>query len=115
GLLLDQALFGSSTPAPIESESFAQLRSAINDKSWVHQQDYRMLNGWYVYGGRRTWDKETFPREYAKIRAMAAVRDRRVWDIAQGKSPGPPDDITTGELFVPETRFGNPGQAYSEP
>ena len=46
-----------------------------------------MLNGWYVYGGRRTWDTETFPREYVKIRAMAAVRDRYVWDIAQGKSP----------------------------
>ncbi len=51
-----------------------------------------MLNGWYVYGGRRTWDTETFPREYKKIRAMAAVRDRYVWDLAQGKSPAPPDD-----------------------
>ncbi len=115
GLLLDQALFGISTPADVESESFEQLRSAINEKSWVHQQDYRMLNGWYVYGGRRTWDTETFPREYAKIRAMAAVRDRWVWDLAQGKSPGPPDDSDTGELYVPATRFGNPSQDYSEP
>lgn len=115
GLLLDQALFGIAAPADVESESFELLRSAINDKSWVHQQDYRMLNGWYVYGGRRTWDTETFPREYAKIRAMAAVRDRRVWDLAQGKSPGPPDDSQTGELYVPATRFGNPSQDYSEP
>ena len=60
----------------------------MNDKSWVHLQDYRMLNGWYVYGGRRTWDTETFPREYKKIRAMAAVRDRYVWDLAQGKVAG---------------------------
>ena len=44
-----------------------------------------MLNGWYVYGGRRTWDTETFPREYKKIRAMADVRDRYIWDLAQGK------------------------------
>ncbi|HEY2252339.1 MAG TPA: PVC-type heme-binding CxxCH protein, partial [Planctomycetaceae bacterium] len=85
------------------------------DKSWVHLQDYRMLNGWYVYGGRRTWDTQTFPREIAKVRAMAAVRDREVWDIAQGKNPGPPDDSNTGELIVPETRFGNPAQHYSEP
>ncbi|TWU30394.1 PVC-type heme-binding CxxCH protein [Bythopirellula polymerisocia] len=115
GLLLDRALFGDSNSAHIDSESFSQLRDAINDKSWVHQQDYRMLNGWYVYGGRRTWDKETFPREYAKIRAMAAVRDQRIWDIAQGQSPGPPDDSATGELYVPDTRFGNPRQDYSEP
>ena len=46
-----------------------------------------MLNGWYVYGGRRTFDTETFPREYAKLRAMAAVRDRYIWDIAAGKRP----------------------------
>jgi putative heme-binding domain-containing protein len=114
-LLLDQRLFGGESLANLDSESFRQLRSAVNEKSWIHLQDYRMLNGWYVYGGRRTWDTETFPREYQKIRAMAAVRDRYVWDLAQGKSPGPPDDSKTGELYVPETRFGNPRQDYSEP
>ncbi|MEX0614194.1 MAG: PVC-type heme-binding CxxCH protein, partial [Pirellulales bacterium] len=114
-LLLDHALFGGKTPAQIGSATFEQLRAAVNDKSWIHLQDYRMLNGWYVYGGRRTWDTETFPREYLKIRAMAAVRDRYVWDLAQGKSPPPPDDSKTGELFVPPTRFGNPQQDYSEP
>jgi putative membrane-bound dehydrogenase-like protein len=114
-LVLDRALFGDESVASLESEAFQKLRAAVNDKSWVHAQDYRMLNGWYVYGGRRTWDTETFPLEYKKIRAMAAVRDRYVWDIAQGKSPGPPDDSSTGELYVPPTRFGNPEQDYSEP
>jgi hypothetical protein len=79
----------------------------VNDKSWIHLQDYRMVNGWYVYGGRRTYDTETFPREYVKLRNMASVRDRYVWDIAAGKPVPPrPDDSVTGELFVPETRFG---------
>ncbi len=114
-LLIDRALFGDSTPANFESQSFEELRAAVIDKSWVHLQDYRMLNGWYVYGGRRTWDTETFPREFQKIRAMAALRDRYVWDLAQGKKPAPPDDSATGELFVPPTRFGNPQQDYSEP
>lgn len=113
-LLLDSALFGGESPARIDSQQFERLRSAVNDKSWVHQQDYRMLNGWYVYGGRRTWDTETFPLEYRKIRAMAAVRDRVVWELARGKNPGPPDDSQTGELIVPPTRFGNPEQDYSE-
>lgn len=111
---LFRSLFGAAQNK-LDLRVFEKLRNAVNDKSWVHMQDYRMLNGWYVYGGRRTWDTETFPKEYAKIRAMAAIRDRYVWDIAQGKSvPETPDDSSTGELFVPQTRFGEPRQKYSE-
>ena len=74
-----------------------------------------MVNGWYVYGGRRTWDTETFPREYLKLRAMVAVRDAYVHDLAAGRPVPPvPDDSGTGELFEPTTRFGEPRQAYSE-
>ncbi len=113
--LLDQALFGSPNPALEKTAQFEKVRAAVNDKSWVHMQDYRMLNGWYVYGGRRTYDTETFPREFIKIRNMAAVRDRYVWAIAQGKPvPDKPDDSHTGELIVPPTRFGDPRQKYSE-
>lgn len=114
-VLLDKALFGSPNPATEKTAQFEKLRAAVNDKSWVHLQDYRMLNGWYVYGGRRTWDTETFPREYLKIRNMAAVRDRYAWDIAQGKEvAAKPDDSKTGELHTPPTRFGEPRQNYSE-
>jgi putative heme-binding domain-containing protein len=112
---LDRAAFLTDSPSVPGSSAYEELRTAINDKSWVHLQDYRMLNGWYVYGGRRTWDTETFPREYVKIRNMVAVRDRRVWELAQGKKlSGPPDDSQTGDLFVPETRFGIERQKYSE-
>lgn len=112
--LLHEALFSGQVPSP-QADGFEQLREAVNDKSWVHSQDYRMVNGWYVYGGRRTWDTETFPREFLKIRNMAAVRDRYIWDIAQGKPVSAvPDDSQTGDLFVPETRFGQKSQSYSE-
>jgi len=115
GQILDSGLFNSSNPAISNTSMLETLRKAINDKSWVHLQDYRMLNGWYVYGGRRTFDTETFPREYMKIRNMAAVRDRLVWDIAQGKKVSDKiDDSKTGELFNPPTRFGEPRQKYSE-
>ncbi|HEY1186126.1 MAG TPA: PVC-type heme-binding CxxCH protein, partial [Gemmata sp.] len=115
GVLLDVALFGGENPAKLGTSDFEKLRAAVNDKSWVHEQDYRMVNGWYVYGGRRTFDTETFPREYVKIRNMAAVRDRYVWDIAQGKKVAEkPDDSKTGDLFTPPTRFGEPRQKYSE-
>lgn len=111
--VLDRALFLSPGQAKPGAD-FDRLRAACADKAWVHAQDYRMLNGWYVYGGRRTHDTQTFPLEYAKIRAMAAVRDRYVWDIAQGKPvPEKPDDSQTGELFVPKTMFGT--QPKKEP
>ncbi len=74
-----------------------------------------MLNGWYVYGGRRTFDTETFPREYIKIRKMAEVRDRIHLGSGSGQTcADKPDDAETGELFVPQTRFGEPRQDYSE-
>ena len=113
--VLDKALFATAHPSGGSSDKVEKLRAAVNDKSWVHMQDYRMLNGWYVYGGRRTWDTETFPREYVRIRNMTTVRDAYVWDIAQGKSvPAKPDDSQTGELYRPATRFGEPRQKYSE-
>ena len=110
-LILDRALFGGTRSGNLEDEAFHKLLAAVNDKSWIHLQDYRMLDGWYVYGGRRTWDTETFPREYKKIREMANVRDRYIWDIAQGKNSSPPDDSKTGEPFVLPTRFGNPDKS----
>jgi putative heme-binding domain-containing protein len=107
---LAQSLGGDDrAPAALD----ARLLAAIADKEWVHANDYRMLNGWYVYGGRRTHDTATFPAEYKKIRAMAAARDRHIWALAQGKDSAGPDDAATGELVVPKTMFG--ANAYSEP
>jgi len=112
--ILETGLFGKPTGSA-SKELFAKVKAAVVDKSWVHSQDYRMLNGWYVYGGRRTWDHETFPNEYIKIRQMAALRDAFIWDLAAGKTPAPIDDEKTNPVVVPETRFGDPRQKYSEP
>ena len=112
---IDHALFPTSNPAPIGSPEFERLRAAVNDKSFVHWNDYRMVNGWYVYGGRRApYDTETFPAEYRKLRRMATVRDRYIWDLAQGKLvSNAPDDSETGDLAPPKTAFGT--KSYSEP
>jgi putative heme-binding domain-containing protein len=109
---LDEALFGT-THLEMSGEFFDRVRAAVNDKSWHHLQDYRMLNGWYVYGGRRTWDTKTFPAEYQKIRNMVAVRDRYVWDLANNRPvPKRPDDSQTGEVLVPKTMFGTRDDAF---
>lgn len=110
---LDQQLFSTIHPTGMDVSTFHDIREAVNDKSWFHLQDYRMLNGWYVYGGRRTWDKETFPGEYQKIRKMVAVRDQYIWDMAAGKQvPDEPDDSQTGEVFIPATMFGSRDEAF---
>ena len=109
--ILADALFGPGEPA-LEPAAFEALRSMVVEKAWIHRQDHRMLNGWYVYGGRNTWDKDTFPKEFEKIRAMVRERDRVCWALAEGGTASP-DDSKTGDLFVPPTNFGN--VAYSEP
>jgi putative heme-binding domain-containing protein len=110
---LDQKLFKTPHPTGSEVTVFQQVREVVNGKSWLHLQDYRMLNGWYVYGGRRTWDTETFPGEFQKIRRMVEVRDRYVWDMVQGKPvPPEPDDSQTGEVYIPETMFGTRDDAF---
>ncbi|MCA9129914.1 MAG: ThuA domain-containing protein [Planctomycetales bacterium] len=112
---LDTQLFATPHPTGMDVSTFHQLRAAVNDKSWFHLQDYRMLNGWYVYGGRRTWDTETFPGEYQKIRKMVEVRDQYIWDMAAGKDvPEAPDDSKTGEVYIPETMFGTRDDSFRE-
>ncbi len=112
---LDQQIFDTPHPIGMEVSKFHRIREVVNDKSWLHLQDYRMLNGWYVYGGRRTWDTETFPGEYQKIRKMVAVRDQYIWDLAAGKPvPEKPDDSKTGEVFIPQTMFGSRDEKFRE-
>ncbi len=116
---LDRQLFGNAASVDTNSELYQSVRKWVNDKSWLHLQDYRMLNGWYVYGGRRTWDTETFPTEYRKIRNMVAVRDQYLWDLAAGRDvPAVPDDSATGSVVVPPTMFGTRDEnfrKYREP
>jgi putative heme-binding domain-containing protein len=115
--LLDGGLAGTEAvsypPGATASEQFERLKKAVVDLQWNHQQDYRMLNGWYVYGTRsRPLDTNTFRPEYAKIRKMCAERDKVVWALAQGKEPPTPDD-SDPKLEVPPTAFGT--KQYSEP
>jgi putative heme-binding domain-containing protein len=110
---LDRQLFDTEHPTGMDVSKFQDVRRWVNDKAWLHLQDYRMLNGWYVYGGRRTWDTETFPKEYKKIRKMVAVRDQYIWDLAAGRDvPEQPDDSGTGEVYIPETMFGSRDEAF---
>lgn len=94
-------------PDPLQHPGFAKLRAMAVERSWLHAQDYRMLNGWYVYGNRNTFDKETYPEEIRKLRAMIALRDEWLHQAAAGNPVAArPDDGSTGVLRDPPTRIG---------
>ena len=99
--LLDEALFGPQPPATAAAPvDLVALRAAVNEKNLQFFYDHRAVNGCYIYGGRKNpYGTVNFPAEMKKLRAMTAVRDRRVWDVAQGKAvPATIDDSGTGEL-----------------
>jgi glucose/arabinose dehydrogenase len=105
--VMDEALFG---PRPATKVDLEKLRSAVNEKNQQFFYDYRAVNGFYIYGGRKNpFGVVNFPVEFAKLRKMIANRDRRIWDMAQGKSvPATIDDSNTGENPQVETNIGNP-------
>lgn len=89
-------LIGPQGPRSIDLE---RLRAEVNEKNLQFFYDHRAVNGFYIYGGRKNpFGVVNFPVEFAKLRKMIAVRDRRVWDVAQGKKvPEKIDDSSTGE------------------
>ena len=113
---LDRALFGDTTAANMDSDAFQKLRDAVNDKSWVHLQDYRMLNGWYVYGGRRRIGYRGLSRARSEKFAPWPPSVIATFGTSpKARTPARPMIARPANWSVPPTRFGNPQQHYSEP
>ncbi len=104
--IMDEALFGS----PVTPKDLKALYAAVQEKNLQFFYDYRAVNGCYVYGGRKApFGVVNFPAEYAKLRKMIQKRERRVWDIAQGKNVPPTiDDNDTGEFVKVESNVKAP-------
>ena len=98
GQALDAALFGAR-PAKINAD-YEKLRAEVNEKNKQLWYDYRAVNGFYIYGGRKApFGIVNFPAEFARLRNMIALRDERIWSVAQGKTvPTQIDDSGTGEF-----------------
>ena len=95
-----------SPPKPPTCD-LVQLRKEVAEKSLQHWYDYRAVNGYYIYGGRKEpFGVVNFPAEFAKLRKMIANRDRRIWAVAQGKTvPATIDDSNTGEFVKVKTNI----------
>jgi len=109
GAALDEALFGPR-PASSGAVDLKKLHAEVQEKNLQFFYDYRAINGFYIYGGRKQpFGVVNFPAEFAKLRKMTAVRDQRIWDVAQGKSVDDKiDDSATGEFTKIESNFKNP-------
>ena len=96
--ILDESMFGPR-PTSIKAD-LAKLKAEIQEKNLQFFHDYRAINGFYIYGGRKApFGVINFPEEFAKLRKMIAKREARVWAVSRGE-PVPPsiDDSDTGEM-----------------
>jgi len=88
----------------------AELLAAVKEKDfqWFHK--FRAVNGFYIYGGRKNpFGVRSFPQEMEKLVAMTALRDQRIWSIAQGKPVSQEiNDEKTGELEPIPTNYDSP-------
>ncbi len=98
GAAVDRALFGPR-PKTVPADLTA-LRAAVMEKDRQFYYDYRSVNGYYIYGGRKNpYGVVNFPGEFAKLRRMIEVRDQRIWKIAANEPVSMViDDSMTGDL-----------------
>jgi glucose/arabinose dehydrogenase len=103
-------------PVPDEAQ-YERLRKEVNEKAYQFFHRYRAVNGFYIYGGRSGLDfgvKElsnhiVMENERGKLDDMCAVRDARIWAVAQGKTvPVDIDDSGTRKLMEVPTNYHRP-------
>ena len=111
--IIEANLFGPADGEPTGAP--AALLAAVREKNLQHWYDYRAVNGYYIYGGRKNpFGVVNFPAEFAKLRNMVAVRDERIWKIAQGKTvPGKIDDSGTGAFVDVKSNVDRPIELLS--
>ncbi|MCH8828560.1 MAG: azurin, partial [Planctomycetes bacterium] len=109
--IFDSALFGSENAA---GQAKVRLRAEIADKNFHWWHRYRAVNGYSIYGkrGRAGFDgnyrnRDVMERERAILDQMCANRDRRIWNLAQGKTVAAKvDDGNTLPFFKTKTNVG---------
>ena len=110
--LLDRALFGGAgAPASVDET----LRAAIADKNFHWYHHYRIVDSFYVYGGRSglkfadgpQTNRDVMEREREVLAVMTRNRDERVWSLARdGRVPPRIDDSNVPPFLPVVTSFG---------
>jgi glucose/arabinose dehydrogenase len=113
--ILNTALFGAAEKAPTFNDS---IKSVVDDKNFHWWHRYRAVNGFSIYGTRGGAGKDgsgefnnrmVMEREREILDQMCALRDDRIWGLAQGKKfTEPVNDDSTLPFFEPTTNVGIP-------
>ncbi len=112
GLVLQDLLFGQ---LPGKLEYNAALLSAIEDKNLHWYNRYRIVDSYYVYGGRSglkfadgdQTNRDVMQREREVLDVMVANRDQRIWALASGKTVSEKvDDSNVPPFLEVKTWFG---------
>jgi putative heme-binding domain-containing protein len=99
--IIVQALFPSRRGSR-NREQIRRLRDAVNDKNYYWFHRYRTTDGYSSYGGRSylkfvndQTNREVIMRELEVLDVMTENRDKRVWEVAQGR------DLTINDSNTP--------------
>ncbi|HSG69233.1 MAG TPA: GDSL-type esterase/lipase family protein, partial [Planctomycetaceae bacterium] len=111
GILMD-GLFDGKHPSTFDST----IKAVVDDKNFHWWHRYRAVNGYSIYGARGaagsdgTYNNtDVMERERVILDQMTANRDRRIWDLAQGKQVAATiDDSNTLPFINPKTNVGVP-------
>ena len=97
--LVYRGLFGEDAPAVRDD-----IRGVVIDKNRQYFRRYRPLNTFYYTGGRsQTYGYLDFLPAMRNFDVMTANRERRIWELAQGK-PVPPQIDDSNLPPMPETK-----------
>lgn len=110
--ILITALF--DVPAGKPAALNEALRAEVANKNFHWWHRYRAVNGYSIYGARGeagtdgTYrNREVMEREREILDQMTAIRDERIWNVAQGKPvPTTIDDSQTLPFFNVKTNVG---------
>jgi mono/diheme cytochrome c family protein/glucose/arabinose dehydrogenase len=103
-ILADKAFGKASAPSKADPEL---VHSAVKEKDYFWNNDYNLVNGVHTHGQRYDpFGPQNYPFEILKTRAMTAVRDGLIHDVAAGRKKDlAVDDAKTGDLPVVPTNF----------
>ena len=115
----DQVFAGSHV---LDGQTRARLLTAVRDKNWYWQNDYKIPNGVHVYGRRyNPFGPDNYPAELEKVRQLTAIRDTAIWHTAAGRVMDlVAADARTRELpevetnYVPSDKNGELTYLYGE-
>lgn len=116
--IIDAALFGKAIGG--DEARLNRLREAVLDKNLHWFNNYRVTDGYNVYGGRSktgNYDGQTnatiSKRELEIFEVKTANRDRRIWAIAQGGDLKIDDSNTPPPLTIKTNKPGkNPDGSH---